>query len=172
MGLDSPVPIPRSFGITSAADLQTTYPAEQFQGRVAFVWTPPGQADEIYYAMENLAGAVTWQRVGKIGESELVVALGAATAENEGTIVTLSGGAGVRDLFYICIKNALDAYEWVQIGEIGQSEVVLALPGATAVDEGRIITFVSGAGVQSVAYICLKSIADVYNWIQFAVGGP
>ena len=61
---------------------------------------------------------------------------------------------------------------WVRAGDVGQSEIVPALPPATPDDLGRIITLPGGAGVMDVAYICLKSASDVYGWRQFAVGGP
>lgn len=166
MGEFSPVPIPRTWNITSAANLQTTYPAAYYQGRVAFVNTPPNQKDQVYYSMERITGVIEWVRIGEVGETDIVAALPAPSADLEGDIVTLNQGVGVRDEFYICIKDETEAYVWVQIGEIGETAVVGALPAASVINEGTIITLNLGAGVRDELYISIKNEADVYQWVQ------
>ena len=136
------------------------------------VTTPPGKNDILYRAMERPSGTIEWVKIGEVGETDVVTVLPPASVENEGYFLTLSGGVGVRDEIYLSIKNESDVYEWVRIGEVGETDVVGALPPATVNNEGRMLTLTAAPGARSRAYICLKSDSNTYSWIEFANGGP
>ena len=50
------------------------------------------------------------------------------------------------------------------------TEVLAALPSATAALLGKTIVLDSGSG-ESVAYICLRAGDEAYDWVQTAAGG-
>jgi hypothetical protein len=53
---------------------------------------------------------------GEIPRMVAVTALPTATAERRFQLLTLIGGTGVADTPYVCIKNAADTYEWLEVG--------------------------------------------------------
>jgi hypothetical protein len=49
--------------------------------------------------------------------------------------------------------------------------VVTALPAAGSSYEGVVAVLLGGAGVSDKLYVCLKSDAGVFSWVQLAEGG-
>lgn len=48
---------------------------------------------------------------------------------------------------------------------------VSTLPAAGSTYRGRIMYLTGGAGGEDIAYVCLKTSSDTYDWVPFALGG-
>ncbi len=88
-----------------------------------------------------------------------------------GQMAFLPTGAGENDELYRAIENFSGVVEWIKIGEVGETEMVVALPVAVVENEGQILTLTAAPGSRTRSYICLKSDSNAYSWVEFANGG-
>ena len=70
---------------------------------------------------------------------------------------------------WVCTASGTPG-SWETIGGVGAVENVAALPTADSTQRGKVLTVLAGAGTADKLYICLRSAATTYSWVQIAVG--
>lgn len=92
-------------------------PRVQMLATGGILWTDPATGAQQLYLRPTSTSA----RVLGMADNEFFqvprtsTTLPTASASRRGCLHRVEGGAGVKDGTYICIKNAADAYEWVNI---------------------------------------------------------